>query len=405
MDAIDNLSDAIDTTRNFLTPIRLGMWLKLAIVVFFVSSLGFGGPTIPGGDFGTFADDPAFEDGQAEEFEDEFGEEFPLEELILGLLIIGGIILVFWLLYAIIAGIMEFVFLESLRESEVHVRRYFSGNLGNGVRLFGFRLGIMLVAGVLGTAPAAAIYLQGGLGDLSGGLIGLYALYGIGLYLVYSIVRRFTTDFVAPIMLLENRGVIGSWKRFWSTGTGNWAEYAVYLILVWILSLAISIAAVFVVMFGMLALAIPFGIVIFLLIMLGDIGVLLAVLVGVIAFVVMLLFVALVWTPITTYFRYYALLLLGDTNAEFDLIPDQRAAVRSDGGEPTDDGRWDRDGRDEYDDRQPSDSATDADRDDRRPDDRDSRDDTSSTWDDNSSAWDDLTEADDDDEDDENRGW
>ena len=59
MDAIDALSDAIDTTRDLLTPIELRTWLKFALIVFFVSSLGFGGTSAPAGDFGTFADESA----------------------------------------------------------------------------------------------------------------------------------------------------------------------------------------------------------------------------------------------------------------------------------------------------------------------------------------------------------
>ncbi len=399
MDAIDDLSDALETTRNFLTPVSLGLWVKLAIVVFFVSSLGMGGPTIPGGDVGTFADEPMFEEETPGEIE-EFEEEFPVEELLLVLLVVGGIVLLLWLLYAIISAVMQFVFIESLRSTEVHVRRYFSANLGNGLRLFLFKLGLLLVAGVLGTAPALAIWQQGGFDALSGALVALYALYGIGLYLVYSLTRRFTDEFIAPIMLLEDRGVLGGWRRFWSTLTGNWTEYLVYLVLVWILSLAITIAVWFVLAFGVLALLIPFAIVIFLLILAaGEIGAILSVLVGIVAFLTILLFVALVWTPIATYFQYYALLLLGDTNADLDLIPEQRAAVRSDGGEPVGrngtqvgDGRDDRLDRDEG-------QATE----DRREwtDDSDPWSDTDET--DDSDPWDDSSESDDRDDDD--RGW
>ncbi|SDJ85914.1 DUF7544 domain-containing protein [Natronorubrum texcoconense] len=380
MDAIDDLSDALETTRNFLTPVSVGLWVKLAIVVFFVSSLGMGGPTIPGGDVGTFADEPMFEEetpGEVEEFE----EEFPVEELLVLLLVVGGIILFLWLLYAIISAVMQFVFIESLRTTEVHVRRYFSANFGNGLRLFLFRVGLLLVAGILGSAPAAVIWLQGGFDALSGTLVALYALYGIGLYLVYSLARRFTDEFVAPVMLLEDRGVIGGWRRLWPTLKGNWTEYLVYLILVWILSLAITIAVWFVIMFGALALLIPFAIVIVLLILAaGEIGVFLSVLVGIVAFLTILLFVALVWTPIATYFQYYALLLLGDTNADLDLIPEQRAAVRADGGESGERGdTWDGDARGDRDR---------LDRDERRTSDDDRE------WDDDSDPWNDTDESD-----------
>ena len=395
MDAIDNLSDALETTRNLLTPVRLGIWVKLAIVVFFVSSLGMGGPTVPGGDITAFADEPGI-DG-IEEFESEFGEEFPVEEFILGLLVIGAIALVFWLLYSVIGAIMEFVFIESLRSSEVHIRRYFSANIGNGIRLLGFQLGVILVTGALATAPAALVFVLGDFGDLSVGLVGLYALYGLGLFLGYSVVQRFTSAFVVPVMLQEDRGVLSAWRRFWSTFTANWSEYVVYLVLVWILSIAIAIAAWFVIAFGVLALLIPFAILIVLLVFLGELGVLLAIPVGLLAVVCILLFISLVWTPIATYFQYYALLLLGDTNADLDLIPEQRAAVRSDGGGLTDrDDDWnggDGDGRENRDHSRNDGWSTDNDS--SRNNDSDEYD----PWDTDSSSWDDDTDRDD------NRGW
>lgn len=406
MDAIDDLSDAIETTRSFFTPIRPGMLIKLAIVVFFVSSLGFGGATFPTGDVATFADDPTFEDGFSEafgdefaqEFEEEFGEELPLEEIVLALLVIGLVLLFLWLLYAVIAAVMEFVFIESLRTTEVHVRRYFAANVGNGLRLFLFRLGLVVVAGVLATAPAAYVVLgDGAIADLSAGAVGIYVLYGLGLGLVYSIVNRFTDEFVAPIMLLEDRGVLSAWGRFWTTLRANWAEYAVYLVLVWILFIAIAIAAWFVVTLGTLALLIPFAIVIFALLLAGDVGIVLAVFVALLALAVILLFVSLVWTPVVTYFQYYALLVLGDTNDDLDLIPDQRAAARAGDERPARGGRR---AGDEYDER----GRPDRTRDDDRRDDSSSWDDDSSGWDDDSSGWDGNAD-DENDWDDDTGGW
>jgi hypothetical protein len=48
---------------------------------------------------------------------------------------------------------------------------------------------------------------------------------------------------------------------------------------------------------------------------------------------------ALVQVPVVTYFRYYALLVLGDTDADLDLIPERRRAVRAgSGGGPSGEG-------------------------------------------------------------------
>lgn len=45
-------------------------------------------------------------------------------------------------------------------------------------------------------------------------------------------------------------------------------------------------------------------------------------------FVAPMLLWALVHVPILTYLRYYALLVLDDIEESFDLIPEQREAIR-----------------------------------------------------------------------------
>ena len=338
MDAIDDLGDAIEASRNFLTPIRLGTWVKLAFVVVFVSSLGFGFSTsVPGSDALSVSGDPT---GGGWQFENLEGT-VPTDELAaIGSALVGLVLLV-WLCYAFVGGIMEFVFLESLRSDEVRVRRYFAANVWKGARLFCFRLGLLLVVSGLGAAPAYFVAVGGGnLADLSPGLFGLYSIYGFALYVGYSAVRRFTDAFVAPIMLLEDRGVIGAWGRFRATLTDDWAEYALYLVLAWFLYIAVLIGAWIIVGIGLFVLLIPIVIVMFVLVLLGPIGLLLFVVIGPLSLAAVLLFMGLVWTPITTFFRYYALLLLGDTDGDLDLVPEQRATIRGDGGAATGRDDW-----------------------------------------------------------------
>ncbi|APW99790.1 hypothetical protein CHINAEXTREME_19330 [Halobiforma lacisalsi AJ5] len=360
MDAIDDLGDAIDVTRDLLLPVRVGLWLKLAVVAFFVggnTGLG-GGSGAPTGDFEPTVQEP--------------GVDAPVGELpddvlaIAAILVVAAIVL--WLVFSLISAIMEFVFLESLRSGEVRIRRFAGANLGRGLRLFGFRLVAGLVLLVVIGVPLAYVLLGAPSPEaVIGELLGI-VLLGIVLGLVYTIVMRFTSEFVAPVMLLEERGVLSAWSRFWGALTSNLGEYAVYLVLVWILGIVVNIAAGFLILFAAIVVLIPFGIVGFLLVSLGDVGVWLAAPVVVLAVLAVLLVVAIVQMPVRTYFQYYALLLLGDTDADLDLIPERRAAAREgerggtggagavsssdsgpdDGSDPgTPDGRWGRDSRDE----------------------------------------------------------
>ncbi|RQH00026.1 DUF7544 domain-containing protein [Natrarchaeobius oligotrophus] len=382
MDAVDDLSDAIDVTRNLLLPIRAKLWLKLAVVVFFVGGMGMSGGTPPTGDVTMFAENVPGD--VADEGLDAIPEDVLL---IAGAIIV--VVLVLWLLFALLGALMEFVFIESLRSNEVHIRRYAKENLGRGLRLFGFRLVLGLAAFSVVVVPLVFLFLSAPDVETVVGSLLLLALFWIAVFLVYAVVMRFTSEFVAPIMLLESRGVLDGWRRFLSTFKANWSEYVVYLLLVWILQLVINFAAGILILFAAIIVAIPFVIIGIGLLALGDVGLWLAIPVAIVAFLLILLVVALIETPIRSYFQYYALLLLGDTDAELDLIPEQRAEVRSDGGESVD-----------RDDEPPTGD---------RWDDEARRDDGEDRWDDDtdSSYWDEPDEGSDwdDDRDDRDRGW
>ncbi|SEW00190.1 DUF7544 domain-containing protein [Natrinema salifodinae] len=317
MFAIDDLSDAIDVTRAFLTPVRLGTWLKLAVIVFFLGGIGFGNPAFSGG----FGGDPAPGPGTGPEPGPgaiDVGEWLPV------LVVAGLILLVVWLAFALVGSLLEFTFLESLRSDDVRLRRYTRRNVGRGLSLFGFRLALSLVLLLVLGAPLTAIVFATA-GDVSMVLLGLYALVAIPVYLVYAVINRFTTVFVAPTMLQEEVGALDAWRRFWETLTANWTEYLAYLLLVWLLQLVVSFA-IGILMF---VLAIPFLLVFVLFLFIPFLN-LIVLLLGIPLFVVLAL---LVQVPVVAYLRYYALLLLGDTDAALDLIPEQRGAVRGGGGD------------------------------------------------------------------------
>lgn len=308
MYATKDLSDAIDVSREFLARASFWTWIKLAIIVFFVGGVGFGSPPTPGGGGGEFGSgtDPGAAAG--------FGEMLPA--LVVGAVIVLTIIVVLLFL----GSLLEFTLLESLRSGEVHVRRYTSRNFGLGIRLFGFRLALGLLALLVFGVPAYALYTT--METNSAAFFGAIALLGISVYLVYAVINRFTTVFVAPTMLQEDLGVVAAWKRFWRTLTANWTEYLAYLLLVWVLQLGLGFALGIAFFIGFIVLAIPLVLIAFIPI-LGIFIVLLA-----IPFI--LLLSSLIQVPFVVYLRYYALLVLGDTDAELDLVPDQRARVRGD---------------------------------------------------------------------------
>ena len=328
--AVDDLADALTATRQFLFPFEWGRWLRLAVLSLFVAG-GSGGGAPPNGVQFT-ADAPQLGPG----FDPGVGQFQQVLEQNLGLivgLVVLGILLA--LLFAWIAAVFEFAFLEALRTDTVRIRRYFDAYRGKGTRLFAFRVLFGLGLAVLFGGTALLVIGPVLLGASPELLIVLVALapvfFVVGL--VASVVYVFTTAFVAPIMLLEDRGVLSGWRRFWGVFKAEWEQFLVFLLV------GLFVMIVFGILLGIITailgavVAIPFAIVFFF-VFAGSGGFVNPIwwaLLGIPLFVLILLVGALVQVPVQSYLRYWALLILGDVEADLDLIPERRAEIRSPG--------------------------------------------------------------------------
>lgn len=323
--ALDNLDDAIDATRAFLTPIDRTLWVKLAFVVLFIGGPGanltsFQSTASGGGGGPSPRDVPGI------------NEDPQLWLLVAGII---GIAVVVALVFALVGSVMEFVFIESLRNKEVQIRRDWSRRWRQGLRLFGFRLligafvfGGVVLSGILGFLFFDTI----GAGTVAAIVLLLVPVLGV-LSLVIGLAYGFTTVFVVPIMIQYDCGVLEGWRRLWPTITAHWKQYLAYAVTSFFLSILGGILVAIVT--GVLAvlLLVPFGILfalsvgVFALVA-EPIGIALLVVFGILFALVIIAVAALVQLPVQTYLRYYALLVLGDIEYDFDLIPDQRTSIR-----------------------------------------------------------------------------
>lgn len=327
--AFDGVEDALAATRAFLLPFDLRRWLKLAFLMFFIGGAGGTNPMQFGNTGGgSVPNQPGGGTGGMPSFPSIGGSELA----VIGA-VVGAILLVL-LLLALVGAVFEFVFVESLRQEQVSIRAYWGEYRNRGVRLFGFRLitGLVFLAIVLGALGAVFYPILSGTGNFSFGLFALVLLVIIGLAFLNGLFQGFTTEFVVPVMLLENCGVIAGWKRLWPTLTGEWKEYAGYVVMRFVLQIAAGILVGIALLIAGIIVAIPLGI-------LGVVGfsvvqsqpilgwglVAVAVLVGGLAFLLLSLFASV---PIQTFMRYYALLVLGETNEMFDAVSEQRLAVQ-----------------------------------------------------------------------------
>lgn len=361
--AVGNIDDAIDATKSFVLPFELRRWLKLAFVVFF---LGGGGGTGGVQNLGSLQN---LGNGSSPGGAPVGGVSLtaPLETLpavpgtllqltppgsgvpsdaagalaglgLVAIVLAVVVVLAIGLAFAVVGAVMEFVFAQSLITTEVHVRRSFRENLGNGLRLLVFRLVVGLLSLlVLGGLLLAVFVLAvgGNLADAGPsvvlGSVGLFVAALVTVALVFGTINGFTNVFVVPLMLQGEEGVLAGWGRLWSSITAEPKQYLAYLFLSVVLAIGVSIVGTILGAIAFVVLVIPFGIVGAVVWFGLDGGLAAGVVVGLLAlgFLFLVLVVAnLIKAPLQSFLRYYAMLVLGDIDGDLDPIPEVRASVR-----------------------------------------------------------------------------
>ncbi|WP_158056886.1 DUF7544 domain-containing protein [Halorussus halophilus] len=328
--AVDAVGDAYDVTKQFLAPLDARQWLKLALVVFFLGGTGgTGGPSASFSSSSSSSTTPA-----------NVPPFVSPEELVPVVLAVAAVAFVLGLLYLAVGSLLEFVFVESLRRRRVKIRRDADQHFERGVQLFGFRVALGLLVGIPALGVVLAVLSVAGGGPFRVSLLTLAVLAPLLVLLGFfvALVDGFTTNFVVPTMIQRNAGVLDGWRTFWRTLREQWRQFGVYVLVRFVLSMAVGLLASIVggvvgaVLFAPLAV---FGVVF--LPAVGGIEALfsnsLALAVAgllLVGYVVTLLAVlAIVLVPVQTYLRYHSLLVLGDANSSLDLIPDLRRKIRS----------------------------------------------------------------------------
>ena len=316
--ALEDLEEAFDVTREFLTPLDVRQWLKLAFVVFFVGS----GVSLPTTEFGTSAPSGTPPAG-------ELPSEVPADAVaIVAAVAVAGLLLAVGV--ALIGAVLEFVLIESLRSGEVSIRRYWRRRWRQGVRLFGFRvaIGLPVIALFVGWVGLLVVPLLAGREVAAPSavfLIGLPVVVVVAV--VYSLVSGLTTVFVVPIMVRAEVGVLAAWRRLWGSVRTAWRQYLAYVAVAFLLTVGASVVAS--VLVGLVALV--FLVPALLAVGVASVAVSLSSAAGlaVIAALALLIGLAvlvcwlLVQVPVVAYLRYHALLVLGDIEPSFALLPDR----------------------------------------------------------------------------------
>lgn len=343
--AIESVDNAIDATRSFLFPVEAVAWLKLAVITIFVGVGGGGGVSA----VSNVANLPAAVPPEAT-------EQATLTELLAGVstteLLVGvgilAVAVVVGVALSILSETLRFVFYDALRTQTVRLREPARRRVRQAVRLFGFKLLVGIGFALPFVAGGAVLWAVGvdSIGD-TGLFVGLV---GGGIFVVvagilYTLIIRGTDEFVVPLMVTTDSGVLDGWRRFWPVVRSQPAQFVVYIIVHFLLLIAIGIGQSIIgaLIFGLVGtigalfgLLVVFG-------LFGGLSATLASTAGAItlgALVVLTLVAALVfYLPVSivvlTYVISYEVSVLAAADDDFQLLPESSDEAGGDSAEST----------------------------------------------------------------------
>ncbi len=322
--AFTELDSAIRRTRDLLWPFRKGIWLRIALIALFI---GWGGAGFPQPTWSSDNDFPtdAFTGFSA-------SEALPdMAGLIIAIVLL---IIALALLFMLIGSIFQFVFVDCLRTGNVKIREYFSPRAGMGIRLFLFQIGIaVLFLVLLAALIIPLIILAGGLAGPAGGIslvltLILFFPILIVLAILVGIIQLITIDFVVPIMIQKDCGVIDGWKEFYSIISRQWMQGIIYLVVRFLAALGAGVVMILLTLLALGIIAIPFaliGLFMYLLVQMANFSFLLLLLIPYL--IIAIPVVLLISVPFVTFFRTYSLAVLGRLDSGYAILPEEEQAT------------------------------------------------------------------------------
>ncbi len=341
--AIAAVDDAVEATRRFLFPVSLIRWTVLALLVFLMSSVNTNVslPIVPDADFTLFPEGVV--------------PSSAVSGLDTGILV--SVVLVFaglGVLVSVATLTFRLVFYDALRTNQIRVWAPFVAHFRQafGLFVFSFVIGLVLIAPLViaitalttvGWGPADAVgeVVTG----LSGWIVGVLLFLG-GLFTLLMVLGiRFTYEFVVPVMVHRDDGVIAAWSRFWPTLRESWTEFLLYLVVHFFLGVGISVAEGIVFLFvGGLVLVLGAVALLIVAALLGGFSAVTGTTVGVaaIVFVVAIGLIALllVFLPVRlvtrTYLITYELSVLGRVDPDLAMLDPSIDPSVDSSGDPDD---------------------------------------------------------------------
>lgn len=319
LSAVEAVNPAFEHTKAMLfRPFRLRTWIKVGFMAWLAGSAGAGGNfNYNGGSLPNGEMPPGLHDieGTIRNF---LFEHWPL------ILSIAVFVFLIWLVFLYISCRFRFILLDSVLWRDAQIGRGWQNYRQQGGRYFGFMVafGLLstLVLGLMIGIPLWRAYKSGvfSSGNPLAELLRILIPMILGVFvfvIVAAIVNSLATDFVTPLMALDNMTIGQSWRALRELAAAEPGAFAGYLGMKLVLSIAAGIASAIAMVMALLILAIPAVIlvVIFIALLKGAgavaaaVGIVAAVIGIVLGICLVFTLVFLVTAPIGVFFTAYSL--------------------------------------------------------------------------------------------------
>ncbi|HTK96046.1 MAG TPA: hypothetical protein VL382_10460 [Terriglobales bacterium] len=314
--AIDVVSYAWEHMAAILfRPMRWSIWWRVAVLGFLTGEMHSSGGI-------NFQGIPQF----PQEHQHKLLAHMPGVAVIalIAALIAAGLVLV--VVFAYVGSVCRFILFDAVLTRRFAIREGWRKWQPQGLRLFGFNL-LMLLATMMVLAvlaiPALLFffkYKEQVRGHLMLAIAGGALLFtvAIAIGLVLSLVYTLVKDFVVPQMALENLTLGEGWRRLWTWMKAEKGQYAGYIGMKIVLSLAAAVAIGIAFVILLLVLLIPTAIVAIVIASLAKghalaVGLIaLIVVLGIFVAALLICVIALLTAPIAVFFPAYSMHFFAD---------------------------------------------------------------------------------------------
>jgi hypothetical protein len=244
---VDPVTPAIERVKTILfRPFNLGKWFVIGFCAWLaqLGQQGGGGGGGPGGGGGggrgPSGSDLNFED-MVEEAKEGLAVAREFVEANLAWIIPLAILVLaigvgFWLLFTWLSSRGRFMFLHCVAENKAEVVVPWHKFSRHGNSLFGFRIVLGLIGFVIVVlglvAGGSSLIAAANNEDVLRAVLTLVVMF-LGIFVVsipVLIIKKFTTDFVVPIMFLQTASCTAAWRQFLTVLSVNKARFFVYIL-------------------------------------------------------------------------------------------------------------------------------------------------------------------------------